>query len=81
MQHIADLDDQIHAARRDPTNTFPRDRFARGRQNPQTRHSDTHSNGEEAYDEQDGGEVSDRHNHKWFGKPLAARYAGDAAAE
>ena len=36
---------------------------------------------EEAYDEQDGGEVSDRHNHKWFGKPLAARYAGDAAAE
>jgi hypothetical protein len=54
MQHIADLDDQIHAARRDPTNTFPRDRFARGRQNPQTRHSDTHSNGEEAYDEQRG---------------------------
>jgi uncharacterized protein YcbX len=28
-----------------------------------------------------GGEVSDRHNHKWFGKPLAARYAGDTAAE
>lgn len=35
---------------------------------------------EQAYAEQDGGKVSDRHNHKWFGKPLAARYAGDAAA-
>lgn len=36
---------------------------------------------EKAYAELDSGQVSDRHNHKWFGKPLAARYAGDAAAE
>ncbi len=36
---------------------------------------------EDAYTDLDGGEVSDRHNHKWFGKPLLARYAGDAAAE
>ena len=36
---------------------------------------------EEAYAQRDGAEVSDRHEGKWFGKPLAARYAGDEAAE
>lgn len=36
---------------------------------------------EEAYTDRGGDVVSDRHDHKWYGKPLRARYAGDAAAE